>query len=127
MGEIEVARRSQANQRQTVQFWVPASWWQHLKITLLRRYFGLSGRVLNWGAAYKPVSADFQLSESKTLKGSRWWQWLGRRVSVRIRVVDRNVQWEVLDSYPKANVPVPECLGQPVRIVRPKGEGEPGA
>lgn len=104
--ETEILCQSRGNLQQTVQFWVPASWWQHLKRTIVHRWFE---RVFVEGEEF-----------SYQTKGWGFRRWIGQRINFKLKAVDRTVEWEVLDSYPMADVEVPEDFGKPVRIVIPQ-------
>lgn len=112
--ETELLCQSRGKQQQTVQFWVPTSWWQHLKHTIGRRYFGCYA-LDGFNPQKRPLGCQ----------GGRAWRWLGRRIHVKVKAVDKTVQWEVFDSYPKANVEVPADFGEHVRIVIAQGEVAP--
>lgn len=115
--ETELLCQSRDKQRQTVQFWVPTSWWQHLKQTILRRCFG----------GLKPSGVDWWPCDPKVESAAdlRWhwlWRWIGCHIRIRFVALNKTVEWEVLDSYPGADIAVPANLGEPVRIVIPQGE-----
>lgn len=107
--ETEMLCQSRGKQQQTVQFWVPTSWWQHLKRTILHRWF-------------ERAFVEGEKSSYQT-KGWGFRRWIGQRIDFRLKSVEKTVEWEVLDSYPMADIPVPE-LGTPVRIVIPKDDVE---
>ncbi len=106
--ETELLCRFRGNQQQTVQFWVPTSWWQHLKRTILHRWF-------------ERAFVEGEDSSYQT-KGWGFRRWIGQRIDFRLKSVVKTVEWEVLDSYPMADVEVPSDFGAPVRNVIPKGE-----
>lgn len=76
--ETEMLCQSLDHKQHTVAFWVPATWWQHLR------------------------QAAFP----------RWWL---SRYPVRLKKLSETVYYEILDSYPQADIVVPE-LGKPVRL-----------
>lgn len=106
--ETELLCQSRGNQTQIVQFWVPANWWQHLKRTILHRWF-------------ERAFVEGEDSSYQT-KGWGFRRWIGQRIEFRLKSVMKSAEWEILDSYPMADVEVPSNFGAPVRIVIPKGE-----